>query len=190
MWAEVALRRAAVVAALAVSAFAQVGGDQFAVDLRAKYGPALSRQTFVVPAGEMVVDYALNGNVCSIHLPAMAPDKQRPGVFSTKAMDDFVLELAPLTLRGNESGRGATAAGSLSMSFVAYENVTISEEANATGRTGVTVTFKNEKCQDPPSHARADSDILVPVVNGSRIVQRGHSAKPKALSISGSPQFE
>ncbi len=123
----------AIVTALVASAFAQVGGDQFAADLRAN-GPPLARQTIMVPAGEMVVDYAADGNICRIQLPSTAPDKQRPVVMGIRAMN-----------------RGAMSSGVNSVSFVEYENVTVSEMFNTTGRTGVTVTFKTEKCQDSPS---------------------------------------
>ena len=151
MQAEASLRYVAVIAVLAVSAFAQVTGDRFVAALRAKYGPPVARQTFVVPGGEMVVDYAANGNACRIRLPAMAPDKQRPQVQSSRAMDDFIWELVPPSVRGKELNRGAAVSGVNSVSFTYYENVTVSEVFNATGRTGVTVMFRNETCQDPPA---------------------------------------
>ncbi len=97
----------------------------------------------------MVVDYAANGNVCRIHLPSIAPDKQRPGVRSVKAMDEFILDLVPLAVRGKELSRGAQAAGAISMSAVDYENVVISDVFGASRGAGVTVTFKTETCQDP-----------------------------------------
>jgi hypothetical protein len=146
---KLTVRLAAAIAAFGLSAFAQTGGDSFASDLRAKYGSPLARQTFNVPAGEMVVDYAANGNVCRIHLPSMAPDKTRPGVESEKAMDDFVLDLVPLAVRGKELNRGAMAAGASSITLVEYEKVTVSKAFNAAGRTGVTVVFKTETCQYP-----------------------------------------
>jgi hypothetical protein len=49
---------------LAVLAFAQIDGSQFATELRAKYGPPLARETFTgKPGVEMIVDYAANGRL-------------------------------------------------------------------------------------------------------------------------------
>jgi hypothetical protein len=110
---------------LANLAFAQVGGSGFANDLRAKYGPPLARETFVVwPDFEMVVDYAANGHVCRIQLPPVAPSRE-PGVKTTQAVDDFLLELVPLSMRDKEVGRVMEAVGLPSRSVVFYENVTV-----------------------------------------------------------------
>jgi hypothetical protein len=146
--AKSTVRLVAAIAVFGLYAFAQTSGDRFASDLRAKYGPPLARQTYVAPSGEMVVDYAVNGNVCKIHLPSMAPEKERPGVESSKAMDDFILDLVPLAVRGKEVNRLHTFAAAISASLVEYENVTVSEVFSAGRRTGVTVTFKTETCQD------------------------------------------
>jgi hypothetical protein len=95
-----------------MSAFAQIDGPKFAADVRANYGTPLARQTFLIPAGgEMVVDYAANGNVCRIKLPSIGPDDRQPGVRSPKAIDDFILKLVPLTLRGKELRRMAQQVG-------------------------------------------------------------------------------
>ena len=132
---------------LAALAFAQVGGSGFANDLRAKYGPPLARETFVVrPDFEMVVDYAANGRVCRIQLPPVAPG-QEPGVKTQQAVDDFLLELVPLSMRGKEVGRLLEAVGLPSISEVLYENVIISESMQDQRRTGMTVTFRNEECR-------------------------------------------
>ena len=132
---------------LAALAFAQVGGSGFANDLRAKYGPPLARETFVVrPDFEMVVDYAANGHVCRIQLPPVAPG-QEPGVKTQQAVDDFLLELVPLSMRGKEAGRLLEAVGLPSISEVLYENVIISESMQDQRRTGMTVTFRNEECR-------------------------------------------
>ncbi len=106
----------------AMSALGQIDGAKFAADLRAQFGAPLARQTFKIPAGEMVVDYAVNGNVCRIRFPSMAPEEKRPGVWSTKAMDDFVLKLVPLTLRGKELRRMASLIGLYSVSTIEYED--------------------------------------------------------------------
>jgi hypothetical protein len=129
-------------------AIAQIDGFALSADLHAKYGPALKRETFLIPAGEMIVDYGASGHVCRISLPPMAPDSRGPGMKSGKAMDDFLLELIPSARRGREIGRGVTMMGAPGVSFVAYENVTITEMLQGRERTGVTVTFPKESCSD------------------------------------------
>jgi len=147
--AKMPIRLVAAVAVFGLSAFTQTGDDRFASDLRAKYGSPLARQTFIVPAGEMFVDYAANGNVCRIHLPSMAPEKQPPGVQSMKAMDEFILDLVPLAVRGKELSRFSRSTSVNSSLSVEYENVTVYESFTAAERQGVTVTFKTETCQGP-----------------------------------------
>jgi len=126
---------------------AQIDAPAFASDLRAKYGPPLARETFMArPDLEMVVDYAANGHVCRIQLPAVGPSRE-PGVKTAQAVDDFLAELVPLTMRGKELGRMVEALGLPSVSIVKYENVTISETRQGERRTGVAVSFKNEECR-------------------------------------------
>jgi hypothetical protein len=115
---------------------AQTDWAGFAAGLRSKYGPSLLRDTFVPrPGVEMAVDYAANGNVCRIQLPPIVPD-------------DFLTELIPASMRGKELRGAMMQFGQISVKFTEYENVTISESFNATGRTGVTVSFPNEQCRD------------------------------------------
>jgi hypothetical protein len=147
MSAKISVRLLASCAGFALSAFAQIDGARFASDLRAKYGPPLARETFVArPGFEMVVDYAANGHVCRIQLPPIAPGRE-PGVKTAQAVDDFVAELVPVTMRGKELGRMVEAVGAPSVSHIEYENVTISELRQGERRTGVTVRFKNEECR-------------------------------------------
>jgi hypothetical protein len=134
----------------AVSASAQFDPDKFAAGLHADYGPPLNREIFLVPAGEMVVDYAANGHACRIQLPAMGPEEGR-NVISTKAIDDFLLKLLPLSMRGKELGKMAEMFGLPGVFVTQYENVTISEWLQGQTRTGVTATFTKEKCQDRPT---------------------------------------
>jgi hypothetical protein len=134
----------------AMSVSAQIDGAKFAADIRAKYGTPLARETFIIPAGEMVVDYATNGNVCRIVLPAVAPDSRQPGVKTTQAADDFVLELVPLAVRGKELGRMVSAFGAISVSTINYDNVAIAKGYLDERQTDITVTFTKEKCQDQP----------------------------------------
>jgi hypothetical protein len=139
-------------AGLAFSASAQIDGSGFAGDLRTRFGPPLARETFRVPPGEMVVDYATNGHVCRIQLPPMGSDDRQPGVTTTKAVDDFLLKLVPLTMRGKELRRWSSSTGGHFMLAVEYENVGIAEGLNnEQTRTGVTVTFLKEQCRDQPA---------------------------------------
>jgi hypothetical protein len=139
------------VAAFAVSAFAQFDGAAFANDLRTKYGPPLAREIFIVRPGlEMTVNYASNGHVCRIELPPVAPGAD-PRIIGPHAIDEFVSALVPMAMRGKELGRSAQAFGAPSMTMVEYENVTIGELFQAGTRTGVTVTFTKETCQDQPA---------------------------------------
>jgi hypothetical protein len=133
-------------------AIAQIDGLALSAELRAKYGPALKRETFLIPAGEMMVDYAATDRVCRISLPPVAPDNRQPGMKSAKAMDDFLLELIPAAQRGKELRRHVTMMGLPGISVVAYENVTVSEMLQGQQRTGITVTFPNESCPDRPDH--------------------------------------
>ena len=149
MDAKLTLRLLAAFAGFTMSALAQIDGAKFAADVRAKYGTPLSRQTFKIPAGEMVVDYATNGNICRIQLPSMGPEEGQLGVSSTKAVDDFILKLVPLTLRGKEVRRMAESTGLHSVSTIEYENVVIAELFGLE-RIGVTVSFTTEKCQVQP----------------------------------------
>jgi len=70
----------------------QFNADKFTTGLRANFGSPLAREVFLVPAGEMVVDYAANGHACRIKS-------------STKAMDDFLPKPLPLSMRGKEHGK-------------------------------------------------------------------------------------
>jgi hypothetical protein len=135
----------------AVSASAQFDADKFAVGLRANYGPPLTREVFLVPVGEMVVDYAANGHVCRIQLPAMGPEEGTPNVISAKGVDDFLLKLLPLGIRGKELGKMAEMFGLPGIFITRYENVTISDAFQGQTRTGVTATFTKEKCRDRPT---------------------------------------
>jgi len=129
------------------SAFGQIDGARFASELRAKYGPALARETFMArPGMEMIVDFAANGDVCRIQLPPIAPGREA-GVQSGQAMDEFVAELVPSAMRGKELRRFLEASGLPSLRSVEYENVTISESFQGKRRTAVTVTFKHEDCR-------------------------------------------
>src|ERR1017187_7776476 len=128
----------------ALSAFAQIDSSRFASDLRAKYGPPLARETFTArPGMQLRREWPRMQN----RTPPVGPGRE-PGVKTGQAVDDFLLELAPLTMRGKELQKFYQAMGALSMSSVEYENVIISESLQGSRRTGITVLFRNEACQD------------------------------------------
>src|ERR1035441_9656142 len=118
----------------ALSAFAQIDSSRFASDLRAKYGPPLARETFTArPGMQMIVNYAANGHVCRIELPPVGPGRE-PGVKTGQAVDDFLLELAPLTMRGKELQKFYQAMGALSMSSVEIGRASCRERAHISVR--------------------------------------------------------
>ena len=129
---------------------AQFDADKFTVGLRTNFGPPLAKEVFLVPAGEMVVDYGANGHACRIQLPAIGPEEET-NVRSPKAVDDFLLKLLPLSMRGKELGKMVHAVGLPGVRSTLYENVTISESLQGQRRTGVTATFTKVKCQDRPT---------------------------------------
>jgi hypothetical protein len=129
--------------------FGQFDASGFATDLRAKYGPPLDRQTFEPKPGiEMVVDYASNGHVCRIQLPAVAPEKDRPNVSSPRGLEEFLSELVPMSLRGKELGRMSQQMGASSVSVIEYESVMIAVSSQGDRRTGVSVSFRGESCRN------------------------------------------
>jgi hypothetical protein len=150
MHAKLALLLLSAFIGFAVSASAQFDAENFAVGLRAKYGPPLHREVFLVPPGQMVVDYAANGHPCRIQLPATGPE-EGTNVISAKGVDDFLLKLLPLSVRGKELGTMVEMFGLAGILITQYENVTISESLKGEKRTGVTATFPKEKCEDGPT---------------------------------------
>jgi hypothetical protein len=108
-------------------------------EFRAKLGAPLARETFVPRPGiEMVVDYGAGGLVCRIQLPAIAAEPSRPGVLTPQAIDNFLLDLLPLSVRGKELHRMVMAMGAPSVSSVEYENLIIARSSQGTKQTGVT----------------------------------------------------
>ena len=126
---------------------AQMNADAFASELRKEYGPSVHREVFKIPAGEMVVDFAANGHVCKIQLPPVGPVRGQPGVRSPQGLDDFLLNLVPIAMRGKELKSLVIQASRIAISTVEYERVSISESSEGARRTGVIVTFKNETCE-------------------------------------------
>jgi hypothetical protein len=144
MTAKAILRLLTFVIGCALFASAQIDG----IGLRQKYGVPLARETFTVMTGvEIVVDYAVSGHVCRIQLPPVGPSRD-PRVSTPQAIDEFISELVPLTVRGKEVNRMVFMSGPNNVSMIKYENVTISEVLQEQRRTGVTVTFTKETCRD------------------------------------------
>ena len=67
-------------------------------------------------------------------------------------MYEFLAELVPSAIRGKELQRFAEMHGLLSLAYVEYEHVTISEAQNANQPWDdrITVRFKDYDCQTPP----------------------------------------
>jgi hypothetical protein len=72
--------------------------------LRAKYGPPQGGKFTISPGFEIVVEYAPDGLVRRIELPGTAPDAT--GASSPQRVDEFLLELVPMSMRGKEISWG------------------------------------------------------------------------------------
>jgi hypothetical protein len=122
--------------------------------LRAKYGSPLNRETFRMPAGfDLIVDYGAGNQVCKLQVPALMPTNEKVQRASEmkQRMYDFLGELVPDTMRGKELRRMMSQMGVMSISWVEYEHVTISE-LQGTSNDTITVTFKNADCPSPADH--------------------------------------
>jgi hypothetical protein len=115
--------------------------------LRAKYGPPLARETFTLSPGyRIIVDYGPDQQVSRLELPPDAPSLDQPGVITQNRVDDILLELVPLSMRGQELGGALNFMSRASLKSMNYEHVIISEpqDPDVPGRrTGVTVVFKS-----------------------------------------------
>jgi hypothetical protein len=122
--------------------------------LRAKYGSPLNRETFHMPAAfDLIVDYSAANQVCKLHVPALMPRNESisNAAEMKKRMYEFLGDLVPDSMRGNELGRGTIMMGAVSISSVEYEHVTVSELQSANhpfDKNTITVSFKN--CETPP----------------------------------------
>jgi hypothetical protein len=72
--------------------------------LRAKYGPPHGRKFTVSPGFEIEVEYAPDGQVRGIEFPGTAPDAN--GASTPQRVDEVLLELVPMSMRGREIGTG------------------------------------------------------------------------------------
>jgi len=131
-------------------AFAQIDSST----LRAKYGAPLNREVFTVRPGiEMIVDYSPTGNLaCRIELPGLAPvPADAPvgvGINTKKLIDDLLVEIVPLSMRGKTGTSICTSTGINSMCSTDYENVSIIESLASGRRTAVIVKFKIAGCSN------------------------------------------
>jgi hypothetical protein len=120
--------------------------------LRAKFGAPMNRETFHIPSGfDLVVDYGAGNQVCKLQVPALMPTNETVSnaLVMKQRMYDFLAELVPAPIRGKELRRSASVMGTMSVSFVEYEHITISEFQRAdqwSGDNTITVTFKNDAC--------------------------------------------
>jgi hypothetical protein len=105
------------------------------------------------PGFDLVVDYGAANQVCKLQVPALMPTNERisNAAEMKKRMYEFLGDLVPDSMRGNELGRGTIMMGAISNSYVEYEHVIISEPQYANhpfDKNTITVTFKN--CETPP----------------------------------------
>jgi hypothetical protein len=137
--------------AFALPATAQLDSAQ----LRVKFGAPLDREIFHVPPGfDLVVNYGIGHQVCTLQVPAVMPtDSQvRNGAEMKQKMGAFLADLVPDAMRGTEMGRGVILLGAISLSTVEYEHVMIVETQYANQNSihnKITVRFKNPACQQP-----------------------------------------
>jgi hypothetical protein len=139
----------------ALPAAAQLDSAQ----LRVKFGAPLDREIFRVPPGfDLVVDYGVGHQVCTLQVPAVVPDAKVQNVDNMKQkMYAFLAELVPDAMRGKEINRSLSVFGApgngVSISSVDYEHVTIVEANHAnqlfSSENTITVKFKNAACQRP-----------------------------------------
>jgi hypothetical protein len=133
----------------ALPAFAQLDS----ATLRATFGSPLNRETFHIPPGfDLVVDYGVGRQVCKLEVPALMPteEKVQNSAVMTQRMYDFLADVVPASVRGKELRRFITTSGTISFSWVEYENITVGElrpaEPFSKDHT-ITVTFKSYDCQ-------------------------------------------
>jgi hypothetical protein len=104
-----------------------------------------------MPAGfDLIVDYGAGNQVCKLEVPALmlTNEKVQRASEMNQRMRDFLGDLVPDTMRGKELRRMMSQMGVISMSWVEYEHVTISE-LNGSNNDTITVTFKQTYCQSP-----------------------------------------
>jgi hypothetical protein len=107
--------------------------------LRAKYGPPQGGKFTISPGFEIAVECAPDGEIRRIEFPGTAPDAT--GASTTQRVDEVLLELIPMSMRGKEFGSGVKRVGVFSR-YTLYEHVMIIEQEDLPGqRLSVTVSF-------------------------------------------------
>ena|SRR5579862_5275180 len=81
-----------------------------AAELRAKYGPLHGSKCTIFPGFEILVQCGPDGQVVSIEFPGTAPDET--GASTEQRVDQALLELVPMSIRGKEIGKGTKLNGS------------------------------------------------------------------------------
>jgi hypothetical protein len=92
--------------------------------LRAKYGPPQGSKFTISPGFEIVVEWEPDGQVRRIEFPRIAPDAM--GASTAQRVDEVLLELVPISMRGKELGSGVKRFG-ISTKNTYYEHVMIIE---------------------------------------------------------------
>ncbi len=110
--------------------------------LRSKYGPSHGSKFTISPGFEIVVECGPDGQVSRIEFPGTAPDAT--GASTEQRVDEALLELVPMSMRGKEISSGHRAIGSNSWKHKFYEHVAIIETGDpwvSGQRLSVTVSF-------------------------------------------------
>lgn len=126
--------------------------------LRAKFGSPLNRETFHMAAGfDLVVDYGADGQTCRLQVPTLMPTTESVAnaTVMQQRMYEFLADLVPDSIRGNELTRGMMAMGAVTMIFIEYENATVNElKAGAPFNhdNNITIIFKRDECRAAAGH--------------------------------------
>jgi len=121
--------------------------------LRAKFGPPLNREIFHVAAGfDLTVDYSpVSTQVCRLQVPSHMPTKEAVSNATdmNRKMYDFLEDLVPASLRGQQLTRSVFMNGALSQTSIDYEHVRVSEthSSNDPFSGAIVVVFKGGGCE-------------------------------------------
>ena len=114
-----------------------------AEELRAKYGLPHGNTFTIFPGFEIVVEYEPDGQIRRIEFPGTAPDAT--GASTPQRVDEVLLELVPMSIRGGEIGSGLWHTP-YSTKHTLYEHVMIieAEDPEVPGqRRSVTLLFRD-----------------------------------------------
>jgi hypothetical protein len=113
-----------------------------------------------MPAGfDLVVDYGANSQVCTLQVPALMPTTESVSYSTVRKqrMYQFLSELLPDSIRGKELMQGTISPGAMSIIFIEYENVFVSElDAGPFNHDNtITITFKWNDCRSAVGNQQA-----------------------------------